>query len=154
MVFSENVGSFLIGEKMTAIARQIHPFNNNPILYKNRSSAKIKSFGGKKALCIIDKEIRTSKICENELKLIKSKISVFLEGNTSPTNLQLLKTKEDFLQGEEIICESECCGKTKQMKKLNHFSASHSATLWNFEGDCCISYVNLEFRHLRNIRLK
>ncbi len=154
MVFSESVGSFLIGEKMTGIARQIHSFNNNPILYRNKNSVKIKSLGGKKALCIIDKEIRTSKICENELRFIKSKIKLFLDDNTPSTNLQLLKIKEDFLQGEEIVCESECCGKTKKMKKFNHFSASHSATLWNFEGDCCVSYVNLEFRHLKNIRLK
>ena len=154
MVFSESVGSFLIGEKMTGIARQIHKFNNNPVLYKNKESAKIKSLGGKKALCIIDKEVRTSKICEDELKSIKTKIRIFLDDNTSSKNLQILKTKEDYLQGEEIVCESECCGKSNQMRKFPHFSASHSATLWNFEGDCCLSYVNLEFRHLGNVRLK
>ena len=139
---------------MMGIARQIHSFNNNPILYKNKSSAKIKSLGGKKALCIIDKEIRVSKICEDELKSIKTKIKLFLDDNTSSTNLQILRAEEDYLQGEEIVCESECCGESKQMRKISHFSASHSATLWNFEGDCCVSYVNLEFRHLGKIRLK
>ena len=154
MVSSENVGSFLIGEKMTGIARQIHLFNNNPILPKNKKSAKIKSLGGKKAFCMIDKEIRSSKICDEELNSVKSKIKIFVDVNAPSTNLQILRTEEDSLQGEQIICESECCGETKQTKKVSHFSASHSATLWNFSGDCCISYVNLEFRHLGNIRLK
>ena len=154
MVFLENKGSFLVGEKMMGIARQIHPFNNNPIFSRNISSAKIKSLGGKKAVCILDKEIRTTKIGEDGLNIIQSKIKLFLDGNADCKNLQILKSKDDYLQGDEIVCESECCGKSNQMKKFSHFSASHSATLWNFEGDCCISYINLEFRHLNNIRLK
>nr|MBA4405522.1 hypothetical protein [Nanoarchaeum sp.] len=154
MASSENIGSFLIGENMIGIARQVHEFKNNPILSKNQKSAKIKSLGGKKAICIINKQVRLSKIPHDILEKNKSKIKLFVDKNFSCENFNIFENINDFLEGEQIVCESENCEKAKQFKKLSHFSASHSATFWNFDGDCCISYVDLEFRQLKDIKLK
>lgn len=154
MANSEFLGSCLLGEELIGIGRQIHSFeNNSPIHLQNKSSAKVKSLGGKKAQCWIDKAIRMSKISEENLSAIRNKVKIFIGSGLSSGSFRIFEEYRDYIEGDELICESENCGKIKQINKLSHYSASHSADVWEFSGDCCISFVNRQFRQLKNIRL-
>lgn len=151
---SECIGSCLIGETLMAVARQIHSFKcENMILEKNCVSTKIKALHGKKALCWIDKEIRESKISDEELGNIYKKVKVFIDSKFTTTS-KIFEEKENSIEGEQLICESELATKNKKIKKMSGVSASHSGDFWEFNGGCCISWVDLEFKHLRDIKIK
>ena len=150
---SDKLGFCIVGEHLIGIARKIFKFNNPfPIISINTSSCKMQRHGGKKPYCFVNKGIRETKIDPATQMEYKFKIKVFIEEKFK-SKMSIFEDKGNSIEGNELICECKDCEKKQNIKKVSHFSASHSADCWDFFGDYTIAYVDLAFTQSKAIRL-
>lgn len=151
---SEKLGTCIIGEHLIGEGRKIFSFNNpNPILAVNIDSFKIKRFRGRKASCYINRAVRGSKVQRETQNKYTEKIKIYIEKKFE-IKTDIFDKLGDCIEGNQLISECESGEKDKKIQKISGYSASHSADRYNFSGDYCISYVDMEFTLSKAIKLK
>ena len=151
MVYSNKIGTCIIGEILIGIARKIIPYpNRNPIYERNQQGIKLDSFGGKQSTCFVNKQIREILLKDNDkIELVNNVKNVLYIKVQS--KIDVFEQREDYIEGNLILCE--CQGYEKGKHKISGYSSSHSADGCKMNSNCAIAYIDKTYSPTKSYRI-